>query len=235
MADLDLDRLQALHEAATPGPWFGDWTIVNEHGDPIARTDVSLASDPAEADNDGPLIVAMRNSIPALLAEVRAVRAERDEAVALIDAAMSDVRPESFLEEAQAFLAKCIAPYSCEQMKAVSDALAAYYCKWALMREVACKAKEERDALEDERDNFVKINRLLRDRPDLGDRARSVDALIQENATLRAERDRTEAALGEVCGKLRLAAGGGVPEAVDRSFARKLKNAGLWREPKETP
>lgn len=81
------------------------------------------------------------------LADLDAAEAERDEAVALIDAAKSDVRPESFLEHAQAILAKCIAPYSCEQMKAVGDALAACYRKWELMSEFAMKAGEERDEL----------------------------------------------------------------------------------------
>ena len=82
----------------------------------------------------------------AALARAEAAERERDEAVALIDAAKSDTRPESFLEHAQAILAKCVAPYSCEQMKAVGDALAACYRKWELMSEVAMKACEERDA-----------------------------------------------------------------------------------------
>lgn len=35
-----------------------------------------------------------------------------------------------------------------------------------------------------ERDNMVKINRILRDRPDLGDRARSMDELIKQRDAL---------------------------------------------------
>lgn len=86
-------------------------------------------------------------AIPRLLAALEAAEADRDAAVALIDAAKSDTRPESFLEHAQAILAKCIAPYSCEQMKAVGDALAACYRKWELALEVAVRANEERDSL----------------------------------------------------------------------------------------
>ena len=67
-----LDRLAALLDAATPGPWMGDWNITTEDGDPVARTDVSLASDPAVADNDGLLIVAIRNAAPALIRMARA-------------------------------------------------------------------------------------------------------------------------------------------------------------------
>lgn len=85
------------------------------------------------------------------MAELRRLHAaatqERDEAVALIDAAKSDVRPESFLENAQALLAKCVAPYSCEQMKVVADAMAQWYRKWELMSEVAMKAREDSDTL----------------------------------------------------------------------------------------
>ena len=67
-----LDRLAALLDASTPGPWMGDWNITTEDGDPVARTDVSLASDPAVADNDGLLIVAIRNAAPALIRLARA-------------------------------------------------------------------------------------------------------------------------------------------------------------------
>jgi len=87
------------------------------------------------------------HAISRLCADLDAAEAERDDAVALIDAAKSDVRPESFLEHAQAILAKCIAPYSCEQMKAVGDALAGCYRKWELMSEVALKAKEDADSM----------------------------------------------------------------------------------------
>ena len=148
MEQTEIDELRRLHEAATPAPWNGTWNILTDDGDPIARTDVSLASDPAIADNDGPLIVAARNALPRLLAALEEARAERDDAVALIDAAKSDTRPESFLEHAQAILAKCVAPYSCEQMKAVGDAMAQWYRKWELSSEVAMKACEDRDAAE---------------------------------------------------------------------------------------
>ena len=87
---VDLDRLQALHEAATPGPWArrGDVSI---EADPDGFTEVLIpgavrcgsyclggSSDIEVESADLDLIVAMRNALPSLLAEVRALRAERD-------------------------------------------------------------------------------------------------------------------------------------------------------------
>ena len=87
---VDLDRLQALHEAATPGPWArrGDVSI---KADPNGFSDVLIpgpvrcgryclggSSDIEVESSDLDLIVAMRNALPALLAEVRALRAERE-------------------------------------------------------------------------------------------------------------------------------------------------------------
>ena len=73
MADqpIDLDRLQALHEAATPGLWEFDEGIGlgYVHGGGTIGEINYVA--------EGRLIVAMRNSIPALLAEVRELREER--------------------------------------------------------------------------------------------------------------------------------------------------------------
>jgi chromosome segregation ATPase len=42
------------------------------------------------------------------------------------------------------------------------------------------EARAEAKKWKDNHDNQVKINQLLRDRPDLGDRAKSVDALIKQ-------------------------------------------------------
>jgi hypothetical protein len=155
--------------------------------------------DAAEAERDKCCDDYQREAARAVAAE-----AERDEAVALIDAAKSDVRPESFLEHAQAILAKCIAPYSCEQMKAVGDALAGCYRKWELMSEVALKAKEDADAMAKWRDHAV------------------------------AERDATEAALREVCDKLAIGEAMQFPDGTRNScdiFHALLDMHGLWREP----
>ena len=73
MADqpIDLDRLQALHEAATPGLWEFDEGIGlgYVHGGGTIGEINYVA--------EGPLIVAMRNALPALIAEVRALRANQ--------------------------------------------------------------------------------------------------------------------------------------------------------------
>jgi len=92
MNQTEIDELRRLHDAATPAPWNGTWNILTDDGDPIARTDVSLASDPAIADNDGPLIVAARNALPRLLAALEEARAERDEANGLVERMEHDNR-----------------------------------------------------------------------------------------------------------------------------------------------
>ena len=65
MADIDLDRLQALHDAAAESQWpkwkFSDFPL----------TDCQLA-------------VGARNALPSLLAEVRELRAEREKTEAAL-------------------------------------------------------------------------------------------------------------------------------------------------------
>jgi hypothetical protein len=72
----DLDNLDNLHAAATPGPWIaGDCdqagTIQSDCGDIIAHQDSTLA-DQAELD----WIVALHNAYPAMAAEIRRLRAD---------------------------------------------------------------------------------------------------------------------------------------------------------------
>jgi hypothetical protein len=52
------------------------------------------------------------------------------------------------------------------------------------LRKYLIEARAEAKKWKDNHDNQVKINQLLRDRPDLGDRAKSVDALIKQRDTL---------------------------------------------------
>lgn len=54
--------------------------------------------------------------------------------------------------------------------------------EWAALR-------KERDTFKADRAHFIEVNQLLRNRPDLGDRASRVDALIQERDALKAQRD----------------------------------------------
>ncbi len=108
-----------------------------------------------------PEVLRLRAENARLKEQLDETRKERDDAVALIKAAKIDTRPESFLEHAQAILAKCIAPYSCEQMKVVADALAVCYRKWGLMSAVAARANEERDAIRAERDKTEAALRRL--------------------------------------------------------------------------
>lgn len=78
--------------------------------------------------------------------ECEALQRERDESRDLIASAMHDVGERSFLEDAQRILRGCVAPYSCEQMKAVADALRQWRDKWAILLEMLVRSNEERDA-----------------------------------------------------------------------------------------
>lgn len=88
MADLDLNELERLEKAATPGPWEGPWgdthTVaafegkLNEH---------SLTNDPRgdafpvtqyTQPNDAALIAALRNALPELLRRLRAAEADAE-------------------------------------------------------------------------------------------------------------------------------------------------------------
>ena len=76
---LDLDAIQARADAATPGPWFAheDWPgrvfAESEFNAHVARV---TGSNPEPNER---FIAAARTDVPALLAEVRRLRAERDE------------------------------------------------------------------------------------------------------------------------------------------------------------
>jgi hypothetical protein len=52
------------------------------------------------------------------------------------------------------------------------------------LRKDLIEARAEAKKWKDNHDNQVKTNQLLRDRPDLGDRAKSVDALIKQHDIL---------------------------------------------------
>jgi len=79
VAALDLDELQRLCDAATPGPWkFGDgyawFTVDGPDGREVCET--GDATDAAH--HDGAFIAAARDALPKLIAEVRRLReAER--------------------------------------------------------------------------------------------------------------------------------------------------------------
>lgn len=71
LTDAEMDRLEGLHAAATPGQWesdvWGDVTANSEVG-PVV---ISVFSHRM----NGELIAAARNALPALIAEVREHRA----------------------------------------------------------------------------------------------------------------------------------------------------------------
>mgnify|MGYP007046915951 CR=1 FL=1 len=97
--DLDLDKLEALAEASTPGPWKDgkNGGIKMVVSDPIAtpgggwrqmRADIGTAGGVNNEEADAAFIVASRTAVPTLVAEVRRLTAERDDAAAsALDAA----------------------------------------------------------------------------------------------------------------------------------------------------
>ena len=78
MTNEELDRLEALAKAATPGPWYhvyegsSDWQVYGPHDDikPVA----SLHRYHAPSCPDAPFIAAARDAVPALVAEVKRLR-----------------------------------------------------------------------------------------------------------------------------------------------------------------
>lgn len=85
-APIDLDELERLLAAATPGEWVTGCGFERNYlyggGAHLAciggSEDYEINDDgsPNEADNNAALIVAARNSFPALLTEIRELRAE---------------------------------------------------------------------------------------------------------------------------------------------------------------
>lgn len=73
LTDQQLAEYAALNSAATPGPW----TVSEDYSDVLAPDGDQLASywNPTSATRNGEFIAAARSAVPALLAEVRRLRA----------------------------------------------------------------------------------------------------------------------------------------------------------------
>lgn len=100
MTEDELDRLEALASAATPGPWESTWNQVDVDGE---TEDVITTSEPREQyrsvvgtfwydglhagckEQDAAFIAACREAVPKLIAEVRRIRKELDEWLAEVD------------------------------------------------------------------------------------------------------------------------------------------------------
>jgi hypothetical protein len=86
MSDIDLDQLEKLEKAATPGPWFWgvvDTTqlcepaIVTDAGDIIFSENGSSSGQIGREDKD--FVLAIRNAAPDLIAAARAADAARED------------------------------------------------------------------------------------------------------------------------------------------------------------
>lgn len=79
MTQDELDRLEALAKAATPGPWYqvyegsSDWTVYGPDDD--VKSVANLHRWHQVECPDAAFIVAARDAVPALVAEVRRLRA----------------------------------------------------------------------------------------------------------------------------------------------------------------
>lgn len=72
----DIDELEQLLAAATPGEWalYGDCEI--SAGNLVAMIECMFSETEATDKSNASLIVAARNSLPAMLTEIRELRAE---------------------------------------------------------------------------------------------------------------------------------------------------------------
>ena len=68
MSKVDLDKLEALEKAATPGPWLFDFL-----GDGLTDQNYKVLFDDYIR-HDGELVHAMRNALPHMIAELKAAR-----------------------------------------------------------------------------------------------------------------------------------------------------------------
>jgi hypothetical protein len=90
MTDIDLDALDALAAAATPGPWFADSTEIGRtYGDDPTGLIETWVAESCDIDNpeqgaaNAAFIAAARDAVPALTARVRELEAAHVERNAL--------------------------------------------------------------------------------------------------------------------------------------------------------
>ncbi len=84
MTDEELNRLEALANAATPGPWRyddsdADPCVITQTGQYIAQTSYdqqSVSRGDRDYHADAHFIVASRDAVPTLIAEVRRLRGD---------------------------------------------------------------------------------------------------------------------------------------------------------------
>lgn len=84
MGEDELARLEALTEAATPGPWYVKRNVeIFYVARDVARADIAVNAE---------FIAAARAAVPALIAELRRLRDEREALVATLEAGFASGR-----------------------------------------------------------------------------------------------------------------------------------------------
>lgn len=88
MTNVELDRLEALAGAATAGPWVADDGWEGRDGffyisQPRPFGDLVCSPDSTMSEADARLCAEAREALPRLVAEVRRLTRERDEAMAI--------------------------------------------------------------------------------------------------------------------------------------------------------
>jgi hypothetical protein len=118
VTDIDIDKLEALERAATPAPWvYDDGIEQDEHTQHRARPETvgPFGADAARTD-DCIFLAVLRNAAPALLAEVRRLRA--------IEAAAREVAA-NVEDDSDSLLGCVVVQPSREEWSAFKAALAA--------------------------------------------------------------------------------------------------------------
>jgi hypothetical protein len=118
----ELDNLQALADAATPGPWlyqdyfsnvYTDYTGITVH---IAKCNSQqIDNGVSEADANAKFIAAARVAVPRLIAEVRRMRAEVKQLNAALEDKFARMILEHVIDNAAANMVARIAQNESEQ------------------------------------------------------------------------------------------------------------------------
>ncbi|NBW09321.1 MAG: hypothetical protein EBR82_14980 [Caulobacteraceae bacterium] len=134
MNDLDLDEIERRANAATPGPWTGKVNSCVEAADEaVFETGCGCCTDSTLSEENATFIAAARTDVPALIARVRELEAERDgyarshAILRAIHGALTDALPSTPIPALDSFdvvemvraAARAMAEDECAEMRAM--------------------------------------------------------------------------------------------------------------------